>query len=161
MKKIFLEENDIPKQWYNIQADLPNPVDPPLNPKTHEPIGPADLSVIFPMELIKQEVSQERYIPIPEEVREIYRMWRPSPLIRAERLEKALKTPAKIYYKWEGVSPPGSHKPNSAVAQAYYNMKEGVEKIVTETGAGQWGSALAFSTKIFDIKCRVYMVKCR
>ena len=160
MKKIFLEENDIPKQWYNIQADLPNPVDPPLNPKTHEPIGPADLSVIFPMGLIKQEVSQERYISIPEEVREIYRMWRPSPLIRAERLEKALKTPAKIYYKWEGVSPPGSHKPNSAVAQAYYNMKEGVERIATETGAGQWGSALAFSCNLFDIQCRVYMVKC-
>ena len=128
MKKIILDENDIPTKWYNIQADLPTPLDPPLNPKTHEPIGPQDLSVIFPMELIKQEVSQERYIAIPEEVREIYRIWRPSPLYRAERLEKELKTPAKIYFKWEGVSPPGSHKPNSSVPQAYYNMKEG-EKV--------------------------------
>jgi tryptophan synthase beta chain len=112
------------------------------------------------MELIKQEVSRDRYIPIPEEIREIYRIWRPSPLYRARRLEKALKTPAHIYYKWEGVSPPGSHKPNSAVAQAYYNMKAGIERIVTETGAGQWGSALAFSTRIFNLKCRIYMVKC-
>lgn len=160
MKKIHLDENEIPKKWYNIQADLPTPLDPPLNPKTHEPIGPQDLNVIFPMGLIKQEVSQERYIPIPEEIREIYRIWRPTPLIRAERLEKALKTPAKIYYKWEGVSPPGSHKPNSAVAQVYYNMKEGIERIATETGAGQWGSALAFSTRLFGLQCRVYMVKC-
>jgi len=158
--KILLDENDMPKKWYNIQADLKNPVDPPLNPKTKQPIGPDDLKVIFPMDLIKQEVSRERYIPIPKEVREIYRIWRPSPLYRARRLEKALKTPAEIYYKWEGVSPPGSHKPNSAVAQAYYNKKAGIEQIVTETGAGQWGSALAFSTKIFNIKCRVYMVKC-
>jgi len=131
-----------------------------LNPRTQEPIGPGDLSAIFPMGLIKQEVSQDRYITIPEEVREIYRMWRPTPLIRADRLEKALKTPAKIYYKWEGVSPPGSHKPNSAVAQAYYNKQEGVERLVTETGAGQWGSALAFSTRLFDMQCRIYMVKC-
>ena len=160
MKKIILDENETPTKWYNIQPDLPTPLDPPLNPKTHQPIGPDDLSVIFPMGLIKQEVSQDRYITIPEEVQDIYRIWRPSPLYRAERLEKALKTPAKIYFKWEGVSPPGSHKPNSAVAQAYYNMKEGVERIVTETGAGQWGSALAFSTKLFDIECRVYMVKC-
>jgi len=160
MKKIILDENDIPKQWYNIQADLPNPVDPPLNPKTHKPVGPEELGVIFPMGLIKQEVSQERFIDVPEEVLDIYRMWRPSPLYRAERLEKALKTPAKIYFKWEGVSPPGSHKPNSAVAQVYYNMKEGVEKIATETGAGQWGSALAFSCRLFDVSCRVYMVKC-
>ena len=158
--KIILDENDMPKKWYNIQADLKNPVDPPLNPKTKKPIGPDDLKAIFPMELIKQEVSRERYISIPKEVREIYRIWRPSPLYRARRLEKALKTPAQIYYKWEGVSPPGSHKPNSAVAQAYYNKKAGVERIVTETGAGQWGSALAFSTQIFDIKCRIYMVKC-
>jgi len=158
--KILLDENDIPKKWYNIQADLKNPLDPPLNPKTKQPIGPEDLKVIFPMELIKQEVSRKRYITIPKEVREIYRIWRPSPLYRARRLEKALKTPAEIYYKWEGVSPPGSHKPNSAVAQAYYNKKAGIEQIVTETGAGQWGSALAFSTKIFNIKCRVYMVKC-
>ena len=158
--KILLDENDMPKKWYNIQADLKNPVDPPLNPKTKKPIGPDDLKAIFPMELIKQEVSRERYISIPKEVRDIYRIWRPSPLYRARRLEKALKTPAQIYYKWEGVSPPGSHKPNSAVAQAYYNKKAGVERIVTETGAGQWGSALAFSTRIFDIKCRIYMVRC-
>jgi len=158
--KIILDENDIPKVWYNIQADLKTPLDPPLNPKTQEPIRPEDLKAIFPMGLIKQEVSQDRYIPIPEEVREIYRIWRPSPLYRAERLEKALKTPAKIYYKWEGVSPPGSHKPNSAVPQVYYNMKEGIERIATETGAGQWGSALAFATQIFNIKCRIYMVKC-
>ena len=160
MKKINLDEIDIPKQWYNIQADLPNPLEPPLNPKTHEPVKPEELNVIFPMGLIKQEVSQERYIQIPEEIREIYQIWRPTPLYRAERLEKALKTPAKIYFKWEGVSPPGSHKPNSAVAQVYYNMKEGIERIATETGAGQWGSALAFSTKLFNLQCRVYMVKC-
>jgi len=158
--KIILDENDIPKKWYNIQADLKTPLDPPLNPQTKKPIGPDDLKAIFPMGLIAQEVSQERYINIPEEVRNIYRLWRPSPLIRARRLEEALKTPAKIYYKWEGVSPPGSHKPNSAVAQAYYNMKEGIEQIATETGAGQWGSALAFATQLFKIKCRVYMVKC-
>ena len=160
MKKITLDENDIPKKWYNIQADLKTQLDPPLNPKTKEPIGPDDLKAIFPMGLIKQEVSQDRFITIPDEVREIYRIWRPSPLYRADRLEKALKTPAKIYFKWEGVSPPGSHKPNSAVPQVYYNMKEGVENIATETGAGQWGSALAFSTCIFDIGCRIYMVKC-
>jgi len=158
--KILLDENDIPKKWYNIQADLKTPLDPPLNPKTKKPAGPDDLKKIFPMELIKQEMSRERYIPIPTEVREIYRLWRPTPLYRAKRLEKYLKTPAKIYYKWEGVSPPGSHKPNSAVPQAYYNKKEGVERIVTETGAGQWGSALAFSCRFFDLQCRVYMVKC-
>jgi len=158
--KITLDENEIPKKWYNIQADLKTPLDPPLNPQTKKPIGPADLSAIFPMELIKQEVSQERYIPIPNEIREIYRIWRPTPLYRARKLEKLLKTPAQIYYKWEGVSPPGSHKPNSAVAQAYYNMKAGIERLATETGAGQWGSSLAFATKLFNLKCRVYMVKC-
>jgi len=158
--KILLDENDLPKKWYNIQADLKNPLDPPLNPQTKKPISPDDLKKIFPFELIKQEVSKERYINIPKEILEIYRLWRPSPLYRAKRLEKFLKTPAQIYYKWEGVSPPGSHKPNSAVAQAYYNKKSGVERIVTETGAGQWGSALAFSTKIFNLKCRIYMVKC-
>ncbi|MCX6664709.1 MAG: TrpB-like pyridoxal phosphate-dependent enzyme [Euryarchaeota archaeon] len=158
--KILLDENDIPKTWYNIQADLKTPLDPPLNPKTKKPAGPDDLKRIFPMELIKQEMSRERYIPIPTEVREIYRIWRPTPLYRAKRLEEYLKTPAKIYYKWEGVSPPGSHKPNSAVPQAYYNKKEGVERLVTETGAGQWGSALAFSCRLFDLQCRVYMVKC-
>jgi tryptophan synthase beta chain len=158
--KILLDENDIPKKWYNIQADLKTPMDPPLHPQTRQPIGPDDLKAIFPMELIKQEVSRDRYISIPSEVREIYRIWRPSPLYRARRLEKALKTPAEIYYKWEGVSPAGSHKPNSAVAQAYYNKKEGIERLATETGAGQWGSALAFATQLFGLQCRVYMVKC-
>lgn len=157
--KIELSEEDIPKQWYNIQADLPTPLDPPLHPATGQPIGPDDLKALFPMELIKQEVSQERWIPIPEEVRDIYRIWRPTPLYRATRLEKFLKTPAKIYYKWEGNSPPGSHKPNTAVAQAYYNMKEGVARLATETGAGQWGSALAFATCLFGMKCTVYMVR--
>ncbi|MGQ9787700.1 MAG: TrpB-like pyridoxal phosphate-dependent enzyme [Candidatus Hadarchaeaceae archaeon] len=157
--KYILSEDEIPRAWYNIQADLPSPLEPPLNPATKEPIGPQDLARIFPMELIKQEVSQERWIPIPEEVRDVYRIWRPTPLYRALRLEKALKTPARIYYKWEGVSPPGSHKPNTAVAQAYYNMKEGVERLATETGAGQWGSALAFGTMLFGLKCTVYMVR--
>ena len=158
--KIQLDENDLPKKWYNIQADLKTPLEPPLNPQTKKPIGPDELKAIFPMELIKQEVSSERYIPIPKEIREIYRLWRPTPLYRARRLEKALNTPAKIYFKWEGVSPPGSHKPNSSVAQAYYNMRAGVDRIVTETGAGQWGSALAFACHVFNLKCRVYMVKC-
>jgi len=156
--KIILSEDEIPKEWYNIQADLPTPLDPPRNPQTKEPLTPQDLALIFPMELIKQEASAERWIPIPEEVREIYRLWRPTPLYRARRLEERLNTPARIYYKWEGVSPPGSHKPNTAVAQAYYNMKEGVERITTETGAGQWGSALAFGCKLFGLKCTVYMV---
>jgi len=157
--KIVLDEEEIPTHWYNIQADLPSPLDPPLNPGTGEPIGPQDLEAIFPKELIRQEVSMERYIRIPEEIREVYRLWRPTPLYRASRLEKALKTPAKIYYKWEGVSPAGSHKPNTAVAQAYYNMKEGVERIATETGAGQWGSALSFGTCLFGLDCMVYMVR--
>ena len=157
--KILLDENEMPRKWYNILADLPTPIDPPLNPATGEPIKPEDLSAIFPMELIKQEVSDKREIPIPEEVLEIYRIWRPTPLYRAYRLEKALKTPARIYYKWEGVSPPGSHKPNTAVAQAYYNMKEGIERLSTETGAGQWGSSLAFAASLFGLKCTVYMVK--
>jgi len=157
--KFLLDEEEIPKNWYNIQADLPSPLDPPLNPKTKEPVKPKDLTPIFPMELIKQEVSTDRWIPIPEEVLEIYRLWRPTPLYRARRLEKELKTPAKMYYNWEGVSPPGSHKPNTAVAQAYYNMKEGIEKITTETGAGQWGSALAFGTMLFGLKAEIYMVR--
>ena len=157
--KFVLDEDEIPKKWYNIQADLPTPLDPPLHPATMEPVKPSDLEPIFPKELIKQEVSSERWISIPEEVRDIYRLWRPTPLYRAVRLEKALKTPAKIYYKWEGVSPPGSHKPNTAVAQAYYNMKEGVERITTETGAGQWGSALAFGTCLFGLDCMIYMVR--
>ncbi|MDK2912851.1 MAG: tryptophan synthase beta chain [Methanolobus sp.] len=155
--KILLDENDMPKQWYNILADLP--VEPPLNPATREPMNPKDLEPIFAKELIKQEISSERYITIPEEVREIYKLWRPSPLYRAHRLEKVLGTPAKIYYKNEGVSPAGSHKPNTAIAQAYYNMKEGTERISTETGAGQWGSALSLSCNYFGIECKVYMVR--
>jgi len=158
--KYLLDENQIPKKWYNILPDLPKPLDPPLHPGTLKPLGPQDLAPLFPMELIKQEVSMDKEIPIPEEVRDIYRLWRPSPLIRARRLEKFLGTPAKIFYKYEGVSPPGSHKPNTAVPQAYYNMKEGIERLATETGAGQWGSALAFACKMFDLKCKVYMVRC-
>ena len=157
--KFILDENEIPKKWYNIQADLPTPLDPPMHPQTKKLVQPGDLEPIFPKELIKQEMSRERYIDIPAEVRDIYTLWRPSPLYRAHRLEKFLKTPAKIYYKYEGNSPPGSHKPNTAVAQAYYNKKEGVERIATETGAGQWGSSLAFATQIFDIECKVYMVR--
>ncbi len=158
-KKILLEEKEIPEQWYNIQADMPNPLQPPLHPGTKQPIGPQDLAPLFPMELIKQEVSKERWIDIPEEVREVYKMWRPTPLYRAYNLEKLLDTPAKIYYKNEGVSPAGSHKPNTAVAQAYYNKAEGVKKLTTETGAGQWGSALAFACQLFGIDLEVYMVK--
>jgi tryptophan synthase beta chain len=157
--KIILDENEIPKKWYNILPDLPEPLPPVIHPGTKEPIGPQDLAPLFPMELIKQEVSQDRWVRIPEEIRDVYTMWRPTPLYRARRLEKVLKTPAKIYYKYEGVSPPGSHKPNTAVAQAYYNMKEGVERLTTETGAGQWGSALSFATSLFDLACTVYMVK--
>lgn len=156
--KIYLDEESLPKAWYNIQADLPSPLEPPLHPGTGKPAGPEDLAPIFPMELIGQEMSRQKNIQIPDEVREILQIWRPSPLIRAHRLEKFLKTPAKIYYKWEGVSPAGSHKPNTAVPQAYYNMKEGIERIATETGAGQWGSALAFATSLFDLECTVYMV---
>lgn len=158
-RKIILEEKEIPESWYNIQADMPNKPLPPLHPGTKEPIGPEDLAPLFPMELIKQEVSQERYIDIPEEVRDVYKMWRPTPVFRATNLEKALDTPAKIYYKYEGVSPAGSHKPNTAVAQAYYNMKEGVQKLTTETGAGQWGSALAFACERFGMELEVYMVR--
>jgi len=159
MSKYVLDEEYLPKKWYNIIPDLPESIPPPLNPVTKEPIKPHELEPVFPKALIKQEMSEERWIKIPEEVLEVYRLYRPTPLIRAERLEKALKTPAKIYYKYEGVSPPGSHKPNTAIAQAYYNMKEGVEMLTTETGAGQWGSALAFATNLFGLKCRVYMVK--
>lgn len=159
-KKIFLTEEEMPKQWYNINPDLPKPLAPPLNPQTEKPLTPEDLSVLFPMELIKQEMSMERFIDIPEELLQIYRMWRPSPLVRAERFEKFLDTPAKIYYKNESVSPAGSHKPNTAIAQAYYNKKEGVNKLSTETGAGQWGSALAFACSLLDIDLTVYMVRC-
>jgi len=157
--KILLGEKDIPEKWYNIQADLPNPIPPHLHPGTKKPLGPEDLAPLFPMELIKQEVSTERWVEIPEEVRDIYKQWRPSPLFRAKRLEKLLKTPAKIYYKYEGVSPSGSHKSNTAIAQAYYNMKQGVKRIATETGAGQWGSALSLACNLFGLKCTVYMVK--
>ena len=158
-KKIFLDENELPKRWYCILPDLPEALPPPIDPRTREPVKPEVLTAIFAKELIKQEMSEERWINIPEEVLDVYRIWRPTPLFRAERLEKALKTPAKIYYKYEGVSPPGSHKPNTAVAQAYYNMKEGQEVLTTETGAGQWGSALAFGCLTFGMKARVYMVK--
>jgi len=159
-KKILLTEEEIPKNYYNIQADMPFDLEPPLNPLTKQPAGPQDLQKIFPMELIKQEVTKERDIEIPEEVREAYKIYRPTPLVRAERLEKAIGTTCKIYFKNESVSPVGSHKLNTAIAQAYYNMKEGVKSITTETGAGQWGSALSFACKVFKIKCKVYMVKC-
>ncbi|WP_077920273.1 TrpB-like pyridoxal phosphate-dependent enzyme [Spirosoma sp. 209] len=158
-KKFILAESDIPEQWYNIVADMPNKPLPPLHPGTKEPIGPDMLAPLFPMELIKQEVTSEKWVPIPEEVREIYKIWRPTPLYRATGLEKLLDTPAKIYYKYEGVSPAGSHKPNTAVPQAYYNKQEGVTKITTETGAGQWGSALSFACQHFGIECEVYMVR--
>lgn len=158
-KKYLLSENDIPTQWYNIQADMPNPMLPPLHPGTKQPVGPQDLAPLFPMELIKQEVSRDRWIDIPDEVRDVYKEWRSTPLVRASGLEKLLDTPAKIYFKYEGVSPAGSHKPNTAVPQAYYNMKEGVKKITTETGAGQWGSALAYACQKFGIDLEVFMVK--
>lgn len=157
--KIVLPEKDIPQKWYNIMADMPNLPAPPLHPATLEPCGPDDLKAIFPMPLIEQEVASERWIEIPEEVRNIYRLWRPSPLYRAHRLEAALKTPARIYYKYEGVSPAGSHKPNTSVPQAYYNKKAGIKRIATETGAGQWGSALALAGRMFGLEITVYMVK--
>ena len=159
INRINLEGHEMPTHWYNIVADMTNKPLPPLHPGTKQPVGPQDLAPLFPMELIKQEVSTERWIEIPEEVYDIYRIWRPTPLYRAYNLEKFLDTPAKIYYKYEGGSPAGSHKPNTAVPQAYYNWKEGVKKIATETGAGQWGSALAFATQIFGIGLQVYMVK--
>jgi tryptophan synthase beta chain len=158
-KKIFLPESEMPRQWYNIQADMPTPMEPPLHPGTGQPAGPEDFAPIFPMPLIEQEVSQERFIDIPEEVLDKYRYWRPSPLYRAYSLEKALDTPARIYFKNEGVSPAGSHKPNTAIAQAYYNKISGTKKITTETGAGQWGSALSFCCALFGIECKVFMVK--
>ena len=158
LTKILLDESEIPTHWYNIVPDLPSPPPPVLHPGTHEPVGPDDLAPLFPMDLILQEVSQDSYVEIPEEVREIYKLWRPSPLYRARRLEKLLETPARIYYKYEGVSPAGSHKPNTAVPQAYYNAKAGVKKLTTETGAGQWGSALAFACQMFGIECEVWQV---
>lgn len=160
MPIIYLSQKEAPTHYYNIAPDLPKPLDPPLHPGTKKPLGPEDLAPLFPMELIKQEVSAEPRIEIPEAVQKIYQLYRPSPLIRAESLEKMLGTPAKIYYKYEGVSPTGSHKPNTAIAQAYYNKKEGVKRLATETGAGQWGSALSFACAQFDLDCTVYMVKC-
>jgi tryptophan synthase beta chain len=157
--KYLLPEDRIPRAWYNIAADLPAPPPPPLHPGTKQPIGPDDLAAIFPMALIAQEVSTEREIEIPGPVREAYKLWRPSPLYRARRLEKALDTPARIYYKYEGVSPSGSHKPNTAVPQAFYNKQAGISKLSTETGAGQWGSSLAFAGQLFGLDVRVFMVK--
>ncbi len=156
--KVLLDESEIPTHWYNVVSDFPNPPAPPLGPDG-KPIGPEALAPLFPMALIEQEVSAERWIEIPEEVREIYQMWRPSPLYRAHRLEEALGTPAKIFYKYEGISPAGSHKPNTAVAQAYYNKQAGITKLTTETGAGQWGCALALAGQMFGISVRVFMVK--
>ncbi|OXM56570.1 TrpB-like pyridoxal phosphate-dependent enzyme [Amycolatopsis thailandensis] len=157
--KYILDEADMPARWYNVVPDLPEPPPPPLHPGTREPIGPDDLAPLFPQALIAQEVTTERYVDIPEEVLDVYRLWRPSPLFRARRLEKALGTPARIYYKYEGVSPVGSHKPNTAVPQAFYNAAEGVTRLTTETGAGQWGSALAFACATFGLECEVWQVR--
>ncbi len=159
MRKITLSENEIPRQWLNIIPFLPEPLEPPLDPETKEPMSPDKLMVIFPEPLIEQEVSDREWIDIPEEIMNIYSLWRPTPLHRAKNLEEYLGTPARIYYKNESVSPPGSHKPNTAVAQAYYNKISGVKRLTTETGAGQWGSALSFATQYFGIECRVYMVR--
>jgi tryptophan synthase beta chain len=157
--RVVLKEGQIPKKWYNIQADMPHPLQPPLDPGTGKPIGPEALAPVFPMNLIEQEVSHKRWITIPEEVREKLALWRPTPLHRAKALEQALGTPARIYYKNEGVSPPGSHKPNTAIAQAYYNKQFGIKRLTTETGAGQWGSALAMACCLFGLECKVYMVR--
>ena len=156
---IQLSESEIPQSWYNIQADLPNPLAPGLNPMTLQPLTPDDLAPLFPMDIILQEVSTERWIPIPDEVRAIYAKYRPAPLMRAKRLEEALRTPAKIFYKYEGVSPAGSHKPNTAIPQAFYNKKAGKRRLATETGAGQWGSALSLACQMFGLECTVYMVR--
>lgn len=157
--KILLDESEMPAHWYNLPVDLPSAPPPPLNPATQQPVGPDDLAPLFPADLVAQEVSDERYIPIPEDVRDVYRLWRPSPLYRAHRLEAELSTPARIYYKYEGGSPPGSHKPNTAVPQVYYNAREGVRRLTTETGAGQWGSALAFACSLFGVDCEIWMVR--
>jgi tryptophan synthase beta chain len=156
--KVVLDESEIPSAWYNIQPDLPEPAPPVLHPGTHQPVGPDDFAPLFPMALIMQEVSQDRYVDIPGAVLDVYKMWRPTPLYRALRLEKALDTPARIYFKYEGVSPAGSHKPNTAVPQAYYNAQEGTKRLTTETGAGQWGSALAFACAQFGLGCEVWQV---
>ncbi|HEA67114.1 MAG TPA: TrpB-like pyridoxal phosphate-dependent enzyme [Desulfobacterales bacterium] len=158
-KKIFLPESEIPRQWYNIAADMPTPMEPPLHPGTGQPAGPEDFAPIFPMPLLEQEMSQDRFIDIPEAVLEKYLIWRPTPLYRAYELEKHLDTPAKIYFKNEGGSPAGSHKPNTAIPQAYYNKISGTKRITTETGAGQWGSAISMGCKMFDLECKVFMVK--
>ena len=155
----LLDETQVPTQWYNVVPDLPAPPPPPLHPGTREPVGPDDLAPLFPMALIGQEVSAEQYIDIPGGVLDVYRIWRPSPLIRARRLEKLLDTPAKIFFKYEGVSPAGSHKPNTAVPQAFYNHQEGVTRLTTETGAGQWGTALAFATAQFGMECEIWQVR--
>jgi tryptophan synthase beta chain len=157
--KVLLDESEIPRQWYNILADMPTPMKPPLHPGTGKPVGPDDLAPVFPMNLIEQEVSTSRWINIPDEVLNVYVLWRPTPLCRARRFEKLLNAPVRIYYKNEGVSAPGSHKPNTAVAQAYYNKTFGVKRLSTETGAGQWGSALAMACQMFGLECRVFMVK--
>ncbi|MGH3355716.1 MAG: TrpB-like pyridoxal phosphate-dependent enzyme [Nocardioidaceae bacterium] len=156
--KVLLDESEMPTRWYNLIPDLPAPPPPPLHPATMEPVGPDDLAPLFPPDLIAQEVTSERYVDIPPEVQDVYRLWRPSPLYRAHRLEKRLGTPAKIFYKYEGVSPAGSHKPNTAVPQAFYNAKAGVTKLTTETGAGQWGSALAFACALFELECEIWQV---
>jgi tryptophan synthase beta chain len=157
--KIILPEDKIPTQWYNIIPDLPGPLAPVISPRTNQPVTPEELLAIFPPAILEQEMSNQRWIDIPEQVREIYKMWRPSPMFRAHRLEQALGTPAKIYYKYEGVSPAGSHKPNSAIPQAYYNKLAGIKRLATETGAGQWGSSLALACNLFGLECTVYMVK--
>ena len=159
MKKIVLREDEMPTRWYNVVPDIPNGLMPPLDPQTLKPIGPEKLAAVFPMGLLEQEMSQERFIDIPQEVMEVYKIWRPSPLVRATKLEEALGTKAKIFFKNESVSPVGSHKPNSAVPQAYYNKREGVKRLTTETGAGQWGSALALATSKFGLECKVFMVR--
>ena len=158
-KRFILGENDIPAAWYNLLADLPQLPPPPLDPATHQPMDPAKLARVFARGLLQQEMSTERWIAIPEEVRKIYAIWRPTPLVRARGLEQALRTPARIYFKDESHSPPGSHKPNTAVAQVYYNKMEGIERLTTETGAGQWGAALSFACTMFGMKCKIFMVK--
>jgi len=160
MKKIVLREDEMPTSWYNVAPDIPGGLLPPLDPETNEPMGPEKLSAVFPMGLLEQEMSEERFIEIPDEVMEVYKIWRPSPLVRAYKLEEALGTKAKIFFKNESISPVGSHKPNSAVAQAYYNKREGVKRLSTETGAGQWGSALSLATSKFGMECKVFMVRC-
>src|SRR5262252_8209578 len=157
--KYVLQESELPRHWYNVITDLPSPPPPPLHPGTRQPVGPDDLAPLFPAALIAQEVSPERFIDIPDPVVDVYRLWRPTPLFRARRLERDLGTPARIYYKYEGGSPAGSHKPNTAVPQAYYNAAEGVKKLTTETGAGQWGSALAFASALFGLQLEVWMVR--